>query len=1047
MITAKHIIYLAAPAVLAVVLLGCATARVDVDVYKGPLANHEDVQTEQMAVMAIGAKPLLIELRDMLQWPTNTQWERERATANCWYKAGYVEPEEWGDNKWVSRFSDERADRVNEILGLYEDLPDDEQKAALVSKAQEYKQAVESDASAEEKTKLLESMKSIAGELKEIESDVSTPRRADGTKIDAFLNAVDRAEALEDTGAEVPSQNVPDVQVQRMEKQPEGQGAEIDGLAEEVDGVTKAEKIEGAENVVKKAKAVATTYFTHGRLPQGLGTLIDEYLLKKDESPTEKNTIPVVGARQRLTDALVGFAEKLLYVANNDGILKRTHNASGQTAKDDLDRFVLVLQAVGNSILVQADELTCRKTHQEEVKRRVDAETFAIRRAYSDSPDRVLDDLVSHIAWRSDVANLKDETYVGLIDNEAKEKAKLETELAAEKDEAKQAEIKEKISKIQTKMNGLEQDRRLANKTRNALEVVKSLRSEALRDGIPASQVVKRLVGLIQSESKKAGVKQDMKEKYADALEMIATFPTPLEPPTDPMTNAKSSKDVLDDVIATLREEHIKVSRESGADSPRAEQLEATVELAYRYRSDFVYIRPPSAYLRTSYASTSLQDDPGLLWENMLGRHALRNMPLFGECFENGDKLKKAKIVADIDKQFWQNINSVRVSGAGRTNYVIAKDDIGNWYVKNYAADPQDIIKGAQSLALFSLGAEMNVDLLNRLPHEGGDWAPPVDLDTGRTVLDRLFKRDLDAYQAKTQGDLKSLGKLLIGTEPVTGEYSCPLTELVKAGWTANGMGTEYDTSLGKAASTWLKEAADKVKEAQVDEANAKSTLKTMMDTIKSADAASKGNVLPALELMLGELKDPARNKKIIDWLEANTPAEVKAKLLPDTFTRLRKQIGAENPGEVVIEALRAILSFHNTLVASVNPSGSSGSSAALEEAKAAEEKAEETVKEKTEAVKAANAALESAIDTEREAKTQAVKEAKTVLADAQLALQKASEEVRKQEETAMTAATKAAQVVSEIVGGTLKGYIQKRKETVKGFEDGVMMISDVASQ
>ena len=32
-------------------LVGCAVLRIDVDVYKGPLANNEDVQTEQMAVM------------------------------------------------------------------------------------------------------------------------------------------------------------------------------------------------------------------------------------------------------------------------------------------------------------------------------------------------------------------------------------------------------------------------------------------------------------------------------------------------------------------------------------------------------------------------------------------------------------------------------------------------------------------------------------------------------------------------------------------------------------------------------------------------------------------------------------------------------------------------------------------------------------------------------------------------------------------------------------------------------------------------------------
>ena len=57
-----------------------------------------------------------------------------------------------------------------------------------------------------------------------------------------------------------------------------------------------------------------------------------------------------------------------------------------------------------------------------------------------------------------------------------------------------------------------------------------------------------------------------------------------------------------------------------------------------------------------------------------------------------------------LDKQNWQNINTIRVAGGGNTNYVVAKDDIGNWYVKNYSADPKDIIKSAQGLALFGAG-------------------------------------------------------------------------------------------------------------------------------------------------------------------------------------------------------------------------------------------------------------------------------------------------------------------------------------------------------
>ncbi len=39
-------------------LAGCAVMQIDVDVYKGPLANHEDVQTQQFAAMA--RRPYLV---------------------------------------------------------------------------------------------------------------------------------------------------------------------------------------------------------------------------------------------------------------------------------------------------------------------------------------------------------------------------------------------------------------------------------------------------------------------------------------------------------------------------------------------------------------------------------------------------------------------------------------------------------------------------------------------------------------------------------------------------------------------------------------------------------------------------------------------------------------------------------------------------------------------------------------------------------------------------------------------------------------------------
>ncbi|MBL3598859.1 MAG: hypothetical protein JMN25_03200 [gamma proteobacterium endosymbiont of Lamellibrachia anaximandri] len=81
--------------------VGCATMRVDVDVYKGPMSNHEDVQIEQMAVMAIGAKPVLLQLRDEF----------------LVVDEGCVRPD---SSNWNKLKRDAKARRVNAILCLYE---------------------------------------------------------------------------------------------------------------------------------------------------------------------------------------------------------------------------------------------------------------------------------------------------------------------------------------------------------------------------------------------------------------------------------------------------------------------------------------------------------------------------------------------------------------------------------------------------------------------------------------------------------------------------------------------------------------------------------------------------------------------------------------------------------------------------------------------------------------------------------------------------------------------------------------------------------------
>ena len=137
---------------------GCAVVTVDVDVYKGPLANTEEIQGEQVISMAMGAKPLLVQLRDHLEVGTPPKSDtlgrsssgrvdsRSEAEASLlkfrgelFYKAGHIRA---GTDGQGHQFKNELAIRVNEILGLYENAGDPSVAATLMEAetlAKEYK--------------------------------------------------------------------------------------------------------------------------------------------------------------------------------------------------------------------------------------------------------------------------------------------------------------------------------------------------------------------------------------------------------------------------------------------------------------------------------------------------------------------------------------------------------------------------------------------------------------------------------------------------------------------------------------------------------------------------------------------------------------------------------------------------------------------------------------------------------------------------------------------------------------------------------------------
>lgn len=207
---------------------------------------------------------------------------------------------------------------------------------------------------------------------------------------------------------------------------------------------------------------------------------------------------------------------------------------------------------------------------------------------------------------------------------------------------------------------------------------------------------------------------------------------------------------VLDELIAVLRYRRIE-ALERG-DQVAAENLHKALEEAHAQRGGMAFLRPSSAYLRSVYPAGHLQPDPSSR-DNLLGRASLRALPLEPEMrsiFRLPEHRGMDEVLGALDKNFWQNINTVRLSGAGRSNYVLAKDDVGNWYVKAYAADTEPILKSAQNLLLFNLGMRAGTNLLklNDLQRRLASETNPATRSELNEEIDQVAGRSSAVAQA-----------------------------------------------------------------------------------------------------------------------------------------------------------------------------------------------------------------------------------------------------------------------------------------------------------
>ncbi|MCG8606941.1 hypothetical protein MJD09_18405 [bacterium] len=254
-------------------------------------------------------------------------------------------------------------------------------------------------------------------------------------------------------------------------------------------------------------------------------------------------------------------------------------------------------------------------------------------------------------------------------------------------------------------------------------------------------------------------------EKYRHASEILAKLSPPVDVPTGQTGKLNDAKEVLDGLIAALRHRHLQALAENDNQAAQIARSAGALAEGYRQRADMIYLRPAMAYLRTSFTASNLQDNY-LAWRNMLTDHGIRSsVPLIPQLAAKDN----AEVTTEIDKQFWQNINRVRVAGAGDTNYAIAKDDVGNWYVKSYSTDVSDIVNSAKNLGLFAAGPALSTRLpiqtqaqVQQPPIPGGNGETPTQASgqqqtqaAPKSSLEKQYEQFLTVYRNQSKSDFE----------------------------------------------------------------------------------------------------------------------------------------------------------------------------------------------------------------------------------------------------------------------------------------------------
>ena len=798
----------------------CASARIDVDVYKGPLANEHEVQVQQVAALAIGAKPVLIQLRDALEGNAPGRGGARAFRNAPGYVAGYMPPSERLTDTLERRtFTSEGAESVNAVLGLYEDrtVTLESRWLASIEAAIRRYDALTAEVNSTGKTvrardervaDWLEQSSAHGAELRRAVLEFIAPKervwRADSAVLTAYLEGMppkdqryavleadvgaihlhipvpalmsknDADEGVENLGAEVRYailSRVPlweDILAQCASDLPEHERASIGAYA-----ARQAASFGASRRALTDIFESALRLVVYLDSPTGPDSSVSEEKVRGaltiafaclsrrqmedsiESGMFSKHNDVWRNIPQIRTDIGHEFATVLGQVSPS--AIQKLLDKRGASSIRDTERAVdSVLHQLGPlpdkiTLLARAME-QWNAWHRSTKPEAAALKEFWLKRDRTLATDLALANRVHGLIAAPNPFDKNEnggvtsselrEEYSSLIPDLGLDGGRLDRGidtlvedylLAIDRTdsdaESPRRTLLQALSRFAEKLRILSSMQHLLGNNPESgyidlLEAVATSitsqiddleRSQRMMDD--PHEVKQRAAMRRSSEAERFGWEQaqswqpappgdgnDTETEDEGGEEAPAqsspptgrTLPAIAGDPADPDGDV-GPKATLDQVLATLRYMLVDEVATHGDDSTRADNLRAAIDVVHEQRVGFSRLRPAAVFLRNSYPASDLQQNPLHLTGSILA-HNRRSF----------DDPRQRRTAIALDKQYWQNVNTIRLTGVGNTKYTLAKDDIGNWQVKAYSGNTTKLVRTLKDIAMAGVGSGLS---------------------------------------------------------------------------------------------------------------------------------------------------------------------------------------------------------------------------------------------------------------------------------------------------------------------------------------------------